>query len=195
MSEQQPQLHKLQEGRTHRDKDGMRIVYHLNDQSEWKEVMKKQKTGLWVSPNLGQDLNWGGWIAGGSKRNVFYLHKLAIPEWMYEELMEFERGQTRTATDPLRQNEQTPNVTELVIPPQYWKFVQPVGIKKYLRSELLRQSNSQRRLEADIDNRKQFRNPTKKYGIEVQTDGRPFPGYEQEEYERRKRGNYKGFDD
>jgi hypothetical protein len=185
------------EGKTYRDRDGLRVVYHFDDQGEWKEVLRKQKIGLWVAPNLGQDLVWGGWVAGGggdnTNDNSIYLHKLGIPEWLFDKLMSQEVGQTRPSSDPARPLDMVNNVTELVIPPEHWRLVKPLGVKHLRRSQVLKMAAKQRGLEANIEKRPMPRN-TKKFGMDVLPTGEPHSDdWSREEYEERKNRKYRRY--
>lgn len=133
-----------------------RTVYHADHESEWGKVMRRQRDHLYVAPNLGTALNWAGWVVAGQEhegRMTFYLHRLAIPEWLYRDLAERQRGKLSTPIDPRRQDATTNNVTELLVPPEYWSLVRHEGAKKFLRSDILRLAARQRNAEAQIERR------------------------------------------
>ncbi len=146
------------EGRTYRDQ-GTKVVYHLNSENEWKNVLKKQELGLWVAPSLGVDMGWWNYVAGSGDM-VYYLHKIEIPRWLYEKHMAI----GRQSPDWLGNK---PNVNEFVLPPEEWKFLKPLSVRSYSRSDTIRMGNSYERRKAEISKQNQHLvSFTKKQGKE-----------------------------
>ncbi len=114
----------------------MKIVYHWDIESNWNKVLRRQKMGLWVSPNKDINDSWATWMVSGNERdeggegkNTFYLHKTGMPRDLFSFYYNIERKGW------------APNAPrELVIAPEHWNQLEPISISSHQRSELLKRS-------------------------------------------------------
>jgi hypothetical protein len=145
------------EARTYRDQQRLRTVYHWDTESDFYKVLQKQgrnflsKRGkraersgntfpgfrqeprvyaLWVSPNADWNDHWAAWMVRGNynSKSTFYLHKIGMPEELYQKCLNFERPNW---------DEEGQAVPELVIMQKDWESLVPLGVQAFSRKELL----------------------------------------------------------